>query len=236
MSDEPTPPPFPPAEAAEPSPAPVEPPASPSGPRARLPLGRLLFGLALVLGGLGWLLDLTGAVELDWGLLWPVALIVVGVGLVIASWEGRGGGGLVTIGVVLTLLLLAGTAVEVPLGGGVGDRVERPTSPRQIPRRYELTAGKLTIELDRLRWDPSEVPGTVRVRAGVGMGQLVVEVGEGFPCVSVRARAGLGEVTVFGERAEGIAPEYRTEATCLAAPVLELELSVGLGEVEVRGG
>lgn len=221
MSDQPT--------------APIPPPV-PEPPRPPLPLGRLLLGVILVLLGLGWLLELTGAVELDWGIVWPLALIVVGLAIAVAAWEGRSRGGLVVLGIVLTVLLTVGTAAEVPVGGGVGDRVERPSSLADIPRRYELTVGKLTIELDRLRWSPTEVPGSVKVRAAVGVGQLVVDVGHGFPCVSVRARSGLGEVVVFGERASGITPEYRTEAVCLAAPVLELDLSVGLGQVEVRRG
>jgi hypothetical protein len=208
----------------------------PAAPRKQpIPVGRLVLGLALVLLGLGWLLEATGAVELDWGLVWPVVLILVGAVLVAAAWQGRARGGLVALGVVLALLLALGT-VEMPLTGGVGDRVERPGSLDEIPSRYELTVGKLVVDLGRLRWSPAEVPGSVRVRARVGTGELLVLVGEGFPCISVRARSGLGEVVVFGERASGIAPEYRTEAVCLAAPVLELDLSVGLGKVEVRRG
>lgn len=216
--------------------APLAPPPPEPPPRPPLPLGRLLLGAVLVLIGLGWLLDLTGAVELDWAIVWPLALILVGAGLIVASWEGRSRGGLVTLGIVLTILLTVGTAAEVPIGGGVGDRVERPGSLREIPRRYELAVGQLTVDLRGVRWFSTEVPGSVRVRARLGLGDLVVLVGEGFPCVSTRARAGLGEVVVFGERAGGITPEYRTEVVCLAAPVLELDLSVGLGKVEVRRG
>jgi hypothetical protein len=198
-------------------------------------VGRLVLGLALVLLGLGWLLDATGATKLDWGLVWPAVLILVGVALAVAAWQGRARGGLVVFGIVLTVLLVLGTA-QLPFTGGVGDRVERPSSLGEIPRRYELAVGRLTVDLGRLRWSAAETPGSVRVRAAVGMGELLVLVGGGFPCVSVRARSGLGDVVVFGERASGISPEYRTEATCLAAPVLELDLSVGLGKVEVRRG
>jgi hypothetical protein len=210
-------------------------PPSPAPAKGPVAAGRLVLGLVLVLLGLGWLLEATGALELDWALVWPVVLILVGVALVVAAWQGRARGGLVALGVVLTLLLALGT-LEMPLTGGVGDRVERPRSLGEIPRRYELAVGKLTVDLGGLRWSAAEVPGSVRVRAGVGMGELLVLVGEGFPCISVRARSGLGDVVVFGERASGISPEYRTEATCLVAPVLELDLSVGLGKVEVRRG
>lgn len=216
--------------------APLSPPPPEPPPRPPLPLGRLLLGTVLVLIGFGWLLDVTGAVELDWAIVWPVALMLVGVGLVVAAWEGRSRGGLVALGTLLTVLLTVGTVAEVPIAGGVGERVERPSSPAEIPRRYELAVGQLTVDLRELRWAEAAPPGSVRVRASLGLGDLVVLVGEGFPCVSTRARAGLGEVVVFGERAGGITPEYRSEAVCLAAPVLELDLSVGLGEVEVRRG
>lgn len=208
---------------------------SPAPAKAPVPFGRLVLGTGLVLLGVAWLLEATGAAELDWGLVWPVVLILIGVAVVASAWRGRSRRGLVVLGLVLSVLLALGTA-ELPVVGGVGDRVERPTSLGQIPRRYGLSVGKLTVDLGRLRWPAAEVPGSVRVRAGVGMGELLVLVGEGFPCVSVRARSGLGDVVVFGERASGISPEYRTEAVCLAAPVLELDLSVGLGKVEVQRG
>ncbi len=207
------------------------PPAPPSPPRP-LPVGRLLLGLLLVALGAGWLLDAAGALDLDWQVVWPAALIAVGVALTVLAWLGRARGGLVGLGVVLAILLTFGTVVDVPLGGGVGDRTERPTSPSDVPDRYELAIGKLTVDLTGLRSDLAL--DSVVVDARVGIGELVVLVGDGFPCVSVRARAGIGEVVVFGERAGGFNPEFRSEAVCLAAPLLEVDLSTGLGQVEVR--
>ena len=48
------------------------------------------------------------------------------------------------------------------------------------------------------------------------------------------ARAGIGEVRVVGESEGGIGPDYELRASC--TPPLRLELSVGLGQVEVRRG
>jgi hypothetical protein len=198
-------------------------------------VGRLLVGVFLVLLGIGWLLDALGAVELDWDLILPVALIAVGGALVLAGWQGQGRGGLIALGVVLTVVLTIGTVVQIPFGGGIGDRTERPRTVGAIPDRYELAMGKLTVDLTDLGWQ-GETPGEIRVEGSVGIGQLVVLVGPDIPCVSTHAEAGLGEVVVFGEREGGISPEYRTEAVCLAAPLLVLEASVGLGQVEVRRG
>jgi hypothetical protein len=210
-------------------------PPAPETPPKPLPIARLFVGVLLVGLGVVWLLDAVGAVEVDWDVLLPAALIVVGLALVVTAWQGRGRGGLIALGVVLAAILTLTTVVRIPLSGGVGDRVERPTSLEATTDPFELAIGKLTVDLGDLTWG-AEAPGEVRVEAAVGMGELIVLVGPDFPCVSVRAEAGVGELDVFGERRSGVAPEYRTEAVCLAAPLLVLDLSVGVGRVEVRRG
>lgn len=209
-------------------------PPAPEIPPKPIPIGRLLVGVLLVGLGAVWLLDAVGAFDVDWDVLLPVALIVVGVALVIAAWQGRGRGGLIALGIVLTLVLAVAAVVKVPLSGGIGDRVERPTSVEATADPFELSIGKLTVDLRGLVWSGAETPGEIRVEAAVGMGELIVLVGGDFPCVAVHAEAGVGEVDVFGDRRSGVAPEYRTEAVCMAAPLLTLDLSVGVGQVEVR--
>lgn len=208
-------------------------PPAPEPPPKPLPISRLFVGVLLVGLGVVWLLDAVDAVDVDWDVVLPAALIVVGVALVVTAWRGRGRGGLIALGIVLTVLLTITTVVRIPLSGGVGDRAERPTSVEATADPFELAIGKLTVDLGDLTWGP-EAPGEVRVEAAVGMGELIVLVGPDFPCVSAGAEAGVGELDVFGERESGVAPEYRTEAVCLAAPLLVLDLSVGLGRVEVR--
>ena len=208
-------------------------PPAPERPQPPLPVGRLLVGVFLVLFGLGWLLDVLGVANLDWDLILPIGLMLVGAALVVAGWQGRGRGGLIALGVILTVVLTIGTVVRVPFGGGIGDRTERPRSLEGVKDRFELSIGKLTVDLRHLSWGPQAV-SKIRVEGAVGIGQLVVIVGEGFPCVATRAEAGIGEVVVFGDRQGGLSPEYRTEDVCLAAPLLELDVSVGLGQVEVR--
>ena len=210
-------------------------PPAPERPPTPFPVGRLLVGVFLVLLGIGWLLDATGAAKLDWDLILPIGLILVGVALGYAAWEGRGRGGLIALGVILTLVLTIGTVVRVPFGGGIGDRTDRPRTIEAVKDPFELSIGKLTLDLRDLSSGAQSAP-KIRVEAAVGIGQLVVIVGEGFPCVATHAEAGLGEVVVFGDRHGGITPEYRTEAVCSAAPLLDLDLSVGLGQVEVRRG
>ena len=210
-------------------------PPAPQTPPKPVPAGRLLLGVLLVLLGLGWLLDTTGAADLDWDLILPIGLILVGIALSIAWWQGRGRGGLIAIGVILTVVLTIGTVVRIPLGGGIGDRTERPRTFEAVGDRFELAIGKLTVDLRDLPAG-GEVPTEVRIDAAVGIGQLVVLVGSDIPCVATHAEAGVGEIVVFGEREGGIGPDHRTEVVCLGPPVLNLDVSVGLGQVEVRRG
>jgi len=53
--------------------------------------------------------------------------------------------------------------------------------------------------------------------------------------VRVKASAGLGDVNIFGERADGIAPhlDFQSPDYATAERKLDLEASVGLGEVKI---
>ncbi len=209
---------------AVPPPPSPNPPTGPSGFQA----GRFVFGALVVLAGLAWLLEVTDVWQVPWRVVLPVALIVLGIALVLASRTGSGTGGLIALGIVLTVVLAAGTVVDIPFEGGIGERVERPVVLSD--RTYELAIGQLTVDLRRAV--PGPAAGEVEIRARVGIGQLVVIVPAGI-AVDVRARAGVGETTVFSEQHGGLGVDYRTPQTAVT-PVLRLDLSVGVGEVDVR--
>jgi hypothetical protein len=198
--------------------------------------GRLVLGLVLAAFGVVWLLDAADVIEVDLGLVLPIGLIVVGVALLVSGAYGRSGGGLVGLGVLITVVLVVSTIVDIPFTGGVGDRTERP--PRFGDRSYELAVGKLTVDLTALSWRSGVDADEATVEARVGIGQLVVLAPDAstIPCVSVDAEAGMGQVAVFGRERSGIGPDYRTETVCAAEPGFHLELSVGMGQVEVTRG
>lgn len=205
------------------------PPASPAAPP--LQSGRLVAGVLLVLFGAGWLLEVLDVTDVPWDVLLPAALVLVGVALVVAARSGAGHTGLIATGVVLTVLLVVGSAIDFPVGGGVGEREEHPGSVGELREEFRLGVGQLTIDLTDLSFD--DIATTERVRARVGIGQLVVIVPPQAP-VRVVARATLGNVQVFELEDSGFEVE-RTRAPA-ADPVLDLMLSVGLGQVEVRRG
>jgi predicted membrane protein len=207
-----------------PAPPPLPPPAS-AAPRT----GRLVLGAILILFGLGWLLEVLDVTEFPWEVLLPAALILVGVALLVTARSAGGHGGLVATGVVLSVVLLLGSAFDFPIGGGAGDRTYRPESAAALRSEYRLGVGEITLDLTELG---GTIPPGERTRVRLGIGQVLVVVPEDLT-VAIRASAGLGSVVVFGAEVGGLDVGRELEP---AGAELELELSVGLGEVEVRHG
>ena len=201
-------------------------PADRHGPAA----ATVLVGALLVLVGIAWLLDAAG-VEVPWRAVLPAALIAVGLACVAGAFRGRQHA-LMVVGVVLAVVLsLAAAAdwdLEIPLGGGVGDRTERPTTPADLTG-YELGVGNLVVDLRQLQVPP----GTTRVQARVGVGELAVEVPQGVS-VAVVARSGLGQVQALGQEEGGLASRIDTVSEAGGDRRLELDLRVGLGQVRVE--
>lgn len=206
--------------------------------------GRFVLGGLLVLVGVGWLVESTTAVELPWRLMLPVVLILIGIGLVIGSRSGAGQGGLIALGAILTVLLALGTGFDVSIGGGVGRRVEAPRTLGDSREIYDLAVGDLTVDLRETRFlygesvdgEPETTCCRYEVEAGVGIGHLVVLVPDDLP-VRVKAESGIGEVALLEEREGGLGVESTFESEGFSEEAgLYLELSVGIGQIEVRDG
>ena len=207
-------------------PLPPAAPADRNGPAA----ATVLVGALLVLVGIGWLLDAAG-VEVPWRAVLPAALIAVGLACVAGAFRGRQHA-LMVVGIALTVVLSLAVAadwdLEVPLGGGVGDRTERPTAPDELTG-YELGVGTLEVDLRQLQVPP----GTTTVEARVGIGELAVKLPQGVS-VAVVARSGLGQVQALGEEEGGFGSRVDTTSDASGDRRLELDLRVGLGQVRVE--
>ncbi|MFH1330735.1 MAG: hypothetical protein ABIJ48_08830, partial [Actinomycetota bacterium] len=220
-----------PAPPAPPTPATVR----PHGPS----LGHIVLGAVLVLIGVGWLFEALDLADVPWRLLLPSVLILVGLALTLGARSGRHGG-LVAVGVALTVLVLLAGAVEmlfdVPLANGLGDETHIPST--SVAGEYRWGIGKMTLDLTQAR----DLPGK-EIAASVVMGELVVIVPDDVPLV-ITARAGLGEVHVLGTSADGVDPGLECAGSSRdmecgdeASPgerSLTLDLEVALGKVEVR--
>ncbi|MEW6059203.1 MAG: LiaF domain-containing protein [Actinomycetota bacterium] len=216
---------------------PAPPPTASPSPRKRLPIGRLVVGVVVLSIGVAALLEALDVSVETWRVVLPGALIAVGLGLVATGFRSeRSQGGLISIGIVLTLVLTVASIVDIPFEGGVGDRLESPTSQSQVKAEYRLALGELTIDLTELPLREPGVP-TTRIRARVGIGQLVVIVPYDT-IVSVRGHAGVGDVTVFDRSNSGFDVYNDLDAPVPAgvSPAYYFDVSVGLGEVEVRYG
>ncbi|MTV26936.1 hypothetical protein FTX61_16160 [Nitriliruptoraceae bacterium ZYF776] len=202
------------------------PPTSPPPSRARRAWGP---GLLLVaLGGL-WLASLLD-VDLPWPSLLGVALVAVGLACLVG---GRPAAqvGLVGVGTALSVLALLVALGPWPTGIGVGQREHTVRSLEQLEPRYGLIAGQLDLDLTELEFDP----GTTELGVDVLFGQVTVLVPDG---VTVRgdARSLAGQIDTFDEASRGLLPrrDLHDDAPGADAPVLELDVRVGFGQIEVQ--
>ena len=121
----------------------------------------------------------------------------------IGAWIGRARG-IIAIGVVLTIALAIAAAVDVPLRGGIGNRFVNPTQVGELPTAYHLGIGQQTIDLGGLAVGNRKAS----VTANVGIGRLEVDVPDNTKIV-VRARAGTGDVRLFGDESGGTQVDRR---------------------------
>jgi predicted membrane protein len=201
-------------------PGPIREPAGPG-------LGHLVSGALLILVGVGWLIETADWGDVPWRILLAVSLIVVGLALM---WGSRTGshGGLIALGVVLTIVVALGTALEVladiPLTGGVGEEIHRPLS--SVDDEYRWALGSMTLDLSGATALEGET-----IEASVAIGELVVIVPDDV-AVQVDARSGIGEVEVLDRRSSGLGADLTFDEG--GEMLLVLDLDVAIGRVEVR--
>jgi len=185
--------------------------------------------VAIALGSLG-LYDESGGSVVD--AAYPaLALTVVGVMLLLGAWVGRAGG-LILLGVVATIVLLA-AATTGPSFRGDRQLDARPTSAAQVKDRYAVPAGSIHLDLSDIE-DLDQLDGRdIRVDANVG--ELVVTVPDGVD-VDVRAEISIaGEADVFGEIHNGsdVLIEHQLDGGA-DAPQIDLDVQLFVGSIEVR--
>ncbi len=212
--------------APEPPPPPLAPPR-----RRGVSAGTILLGGLLVVIGVLWLLQAAGVVESPWRAVLPGALIAIGVAVLIEARHGLHGG-LVTLGVILTLALAVASIADIPLSGGVGEREHRPATLGAIDSPYELGVGDMTLDLSGVDFPAGETS----VVAKVGIGQLVIILPAGVGAI-VDWKVGVGDITLFDSfNQSGVGHEGTEHRDDTGRSTVRLEVRMGIGDVEVRHG
>lgn len=187
-------------------------------------------GTVLVLIGILWLLERTGAIDISVTAVLALGTMVVGIALMLLAKEGPHIG-LIVLGTLLALVSLVTAAAPFEgFQGGIGDRTYEVTSVDDINADYNLAMGKLTIDLRNIEGlDP-----VTEVSASVGMGELVVRVPEGA-AIEVDVSVGAGQVEILGRTIDGvdIDESYVSPGFAASTESLRLELQAFTGRVEV---
>lgn len=198
-------------------------------PRGRR-LNRLLISLTVLAIGLYLMIGEVGAYDVTTLQATAVGLTVLGVGLAATAWIARSRIAL-CLGILMTVVLMIGSALQGDYGTQVGSRVWRPT-PTTTQSHYQLAAGRATLDLTQL--GTSAAGKTFRV--DMGAGKLVVLVPAAMP-MSVHARIVNGELLVFDHQyGQGSINQTVVSPGWTAATGLTVLIHLRVGNVEVRNG
>jgi predicted membrane protein len=183
-------------------------------------------GVVLLAAGTLWLLTLTGVVDLSYGVVIGILLILVGV--VIAVTPGRHAL-LVLVGLLIALAGIPALFVDSDLWTeGIGEAEEAPQRAADL-EPFEHGIGKLTVDLTAPNLD---LDGAVVV-ARLGIGDLQVLVPASAD-VTLDAHVGAGNVEAFGESENGFDVDLDGISGTSGTQEFELEAEVGLGNLRVE--
>ncbi|MFF3445348.1 PspC domain-containing protein [Streptosporangium sp. NPDC002721] len=206
---------------------------APPRPRRRGSLvGSVTILMAIIVGGIIVAIQsASGPVNMT--VVGGAVLVVIGTGLLIATWFGRGAG-LVVTGTVLSIALVAGST----LGGmpkKFGDYTWKPATLSEVARTYSVGMGEGSLDLSDLVLPPGS--RTV-VNASVSVGEMRV-------ILPATVRAEVNGSTRFGDvkidhAVEGgpdiqhnkiLEPEVAPKGD---VATIVLNVKAGIGDVEVR--
>jgi hypothetical protein len=189
----------------------------------------------LVVVGVLVLLTRYTAVDLGPRAFVGTALFVVGAGLAAtAVTGGRGRAGLVVLGLVLSVALLAVTSAPVRHAAdrGVGDHTFTPFTAAEVQPTYDAGLGNTTVDLSRIDLTGASTP--VRTSVDGGVGNLTVLVPASAD-VEVDLSTGIGNVDVLDHgSAGGFFPGSGSAPwTGDGRPEFVISIDAGIGNVEV---
>jgi phage shock protein PspC (stress-responsive transcriptional regulator) len=190
--------------------------------RASRALWRLTLSLVAIAIAITLILDQRGGVDASAYIV--AALIAVAIGCLVGTLWGNAGG-LVGLGLVLTVALLATSAIP---NGPVGEQLREPRTLAGLQPTYRHGVGQFELDLSGFA-KPAQLAGkTVTVEAGVG--QTIVYLPENLP-VKLDAELRGGEINAFGRSWGG--HEQEVTVTDGDGRALHLVINQRFGDMEV---
>ncbi|MFI9506452.1 PspC domain-containing protein [Nocardia sp. NPDC052566] len=195
-------------------------PPPPKRPRSRLT--PVVIGLAILAAAGAGAIAASGIEWMTPGRIGAVALAVLALGLIAGAFLRRGYGLLVLTAPLAGFVVLASLVGPIDFdNGGVGDQAWAPTTTADLQDNYEVGAGSATLDLRTLNLTQSR---TVHVSVGLGDARVLLP-----PNMLVRTKC---DVSLGDQKCPtGLTGEQKPDA-----PVLDLTVEVGAGNVEVTRG
>ena len=205
-------------------------PRQPRPRRVRPPsmLGRYTMAAGLIGVGVLALLDNAGVLFPDARHYLALAVAIVGAGLLVGSIWGRS-----------RLLIVAGLLLAFMMGiAAVGNAVDAfteevrtftPATVEEVSTNYTMDSGTLIIDLTNVDWEGREI----EIDAELGAGEIEIELPPDVGAV-VNARAGVGQVNVFGRSSEGLGVGRSVTVEGIeGAGEVTMTVRVGAGQITV---
>jgi hypothetical protein len=193
-------------------------------------LGTILFGLILLFIGLLWLLDVADVLSVTWTLVGSIILVVIGVLLIFGARTGAHGG-MIFLGIVLSVIVLLGSLANWPsFQGGVGDRSVAPATFEEVEERYSWALGNHYVDLSEIEFPEGETEVTVQL----GTGEMLVTLPEDI-AYKIDWSVGVGDAQILDTNRSGVglAGDLESDDYDGADRRLVLTLRLGIGSMEV---
>jgi phage shock protein PspC (stress-responsive transcriptional regulator) len=198
--------------------------------RERALVGWLSFGLALVVGGVMWALQDAGSADLSLAQILGAPLAVLGAGLLVASFVGRGRWTILPALLLVPPALVA-SLIHVPLDGVWADRTLTPHTAAGIGTTFEQSGNRLVFDFTKL--EPGEHPAPIT--AAMGIGQVRVIVPKGMP-LTIHAEVGAGSLRPLGgPELDGLSVEHTSRVEGADPLVMDVQIDIGSFEITVGG-
>lgn len=177
------------------------------------------------------LLDRWDAIDMDGGRYLAAGLLVVGGGLLVGGFFGRGRA-LIPLGLLMVPFVIVSGIVDVPLEGYVGERSFQ-LHGAMADTSYEMLAGSTTVDLTQ-----ASAANDPRLDVDMAFGEFIIEVPADWR-INLTGEMQGGEVNFFGETFDGVSLDLaRTAGPETASESLTIDVNAGFGEIRIiqRGG